>query len=50
MSLNVNTARYTQMDCEESYLHELYLTKMYNDKAFHILRIWLDHNIKKWRD
>lgn len=33
----------------ELYL-ELYLAKLYQDKAFHILWKWLDHNMKNWGD
>ena len=50
--LNLRTAeRYSrEKDSDEEDLHRLYLTKLYRDKAFHILWKWLDHNMKKWWD
>ena len=50
--LNLRTAeRYSrEKDSDEEDLHRLYLTKLYHDKAFHILWKWLDHNMKKWWD
>lgn len=49
--VNLRTAeRYTREYDHEGDLHELYLGKLYSDKAFHILWKWLDHNMKKWWD
>lgn len=46
-----NAARYThERDYDDKDLHESYLSKLYRDKAFHILWKWLDHNMKKWWD
>lgn len=49
--INMRTAhRYTHEHDHVGDLHELYLAKLYRDKAFHILWKWLDHNMKKWWD
>lgn len=49
--INLRTAdRYTKENDYGSDLHELYLTELYRDKAFHILWKWLDHNMKEWWD
>lgn len=50
--INLRTAqRYSREKySEEADMHELYLTEVYRDKAFHILWRWLDHNMKKWWD
>lgn len=49
--INMRTAhRYTHEQDHGGDLHELYLAKLYRDKAFHILWKWLDHNMKKWWD
>lgn len=49
--INLRTAhRYTHERDYGDDLHELYLGKLYNDKAFHILWKWLDHNMEKWWD
>lgn len=46
-----NAARFThERDYDDKDLHESYLSKLYRDKAFHILWKWLDHNMKKWWD
>lgn len=50
-NINLRTAqRYTHEHDHGGDLHELYLGKLYSDKAFHILWRWLDHNMKKWWD
>lgn len=47
--INLRTAhRYTHERDYGDDLHELYLGKLYSDKAFHILWKWLDHNMEKW--
>lgn len=49
--INLRTAhRYTHEHDYGDDLHELYLGKLYSDKAFHILWKWLDHNMEKWWD
>ena len=49
--INLRTAdRYTHEKDHGGDLHDLYLAKLYRDKAFHILWKWLDHNMKKWWD
>lgn len=49
--INLLTAnRYTHEKDGGGNFHELYLAKLYRDKAFHILWKWLDHNMKKWWD
>lgn len=49
--INLRTAhRYTREHDHGGDLHELYLEKLYCDKAFHILWKWFDHNMKKWWD
>lgn len=49
--INLRTAeRYTHEHDHGGDLHELYLAKLYSDKAFHILWKWLDHNMEKWWD
>ncbi len=49
--INLRTAhRYTHERDHEDDLHELYLERLYSDKAFHILWRWLDHNMKRWWD
>lgn len=49
--INMRTAhRYTHEHDHGGDLHELYLAKLYRDKAFHILWKWLEHNMKKWWD
>ena len=49
--INLRTAhRYTHERDHGGDLHELYLGKLYSDKAFHILWKWLDHNMGKWWD
>lgn len=49
--INLRTAhRYTHERDYGDDLHELYLGKLYSDKAFHILWKWLDHNMEKWWD
>lgn len=49
--INMRTAhRYTHEQDHGGDLHELYLAKLYRNKAFHILWKWLDHNMKKWWD
>lgn len=49
--INLRTAhRYTHEHDHGGDLHELYLAKLYRDKAFHILWRWFDHNMKKWWD
>lgn len=49
--INLRTAdRYTHEKDRGGDLHELYLAKLYRDKAYHILWKWLDHNMKKWWD
>lgn len=49
--INMRTAhRYTHEQDHGGDLHEMYLAKLYRDKAFHILWKWLDHNMKKWWD
>ena len=49
--INLRTAhRYTHERDNGGDLHDLYLGKLYSDKAFHILWKWLDHNMKKWWD
>lgn len=49
--INLRTAhRYTHEHDHGGDLHELYLGKLYSDKAFHILWRWFDHNMKKWWD
>lgn len=50
-NINLRTAhRYTHEHDHGGDLHELYLGKLYGDKAFHILWKWLDHNMEKWWD
>lgn len=49
--INLRTAeRYTHEHDHGGDLHELYIAKLYRDKAFHLLWKWLDHNMKKWWD
>lgn len=50
--INLRTAnKYTrEKDYDEEDSHHFYLTKLYRDKAFHLLWKWLDHNMKKWWD
>lgn len=49
--INLRTAhRYTHECDHGGDIHELYLGKLYSDKAFHILWKWLDHNMEKWWD
>ena len=49
--INLRTAhRYTHEHDHGGDSHELYLGKLYSDKAFHILWKWLDHNMEKWWD
>ncbi len=49
--INLRTAdRYTHEKDHGGDLHDLYLAKLYRDKAFHILWKWLDYNMKKWWD
>lgn len=51
LQINLRTAgRYTHEKDRGGDLHELYLAKLYRDKAYHILWKWLDHNMKKWWD
>lgn len=50
-NLNLRNAnRYTHEKDDKDNLHELYLAKLYRDKAYHVLWKWLDHNMKKWWD
>lgn len=50
-NINLRTAqRYTHEHDHGDDLHELYLGKLYSDKAFHILWKWLDYNMEKWWD
>ena len=49
--ISLRTAdRYTHEKDHGGDLHDLYLAKLYRDKAYHILWKWLDHNMKKWWD
>lgn len=47
--INLLTAHKYTHECDYGNdLHELYLGKLYSDKAFHILWKWFDHNMEKW--
>ena len=52
--INTRTAsRYTKetdWNPKDEMFHQHYLRKLYQDKAFHILWKFLDHNMKNWWD